>query len=142
MRQAESTIYEALVRGLRRFSNNPRGEPGLVECHNLAPAELGLEVHEEITNLGEPGVSWGGEGSYTPTAVTRTITIRVTDYVDGAELQTVTVFLDSVNKGTTDVNGELDIAGVSVGGHDLKLTKTGYIDSDADDLFNDYIFVI
>jgi hypothetical protein len=142
MKQAATTIRDALRSGLRQYSNNPRGVPGLVECHNLAPAEQGLEPHEEITNLGDDSVSWGGEGSYTPSAVTRTITIRVTDYVDASELQTVTVFLDSVDKGTTDAAGELDIANVTVGGHELKLTKAGYVDSDLDDLFNDYIFVI
>ncbi len=142
MKQASTTIHDALKSGLRRFANNPRGVPGLVECHNLAPAEQGLEPHEEITNLGRSGISWGGEGTYTPTAVTRTITIRVTDYVDSTELQTVAVYLDTVSKGNTDAAGELDIASVAVGGHALKLTKAGYLDSDADDLFNDYIFVI
>ena len=61
--------------------------------------------------------------------------------VDDTELQTVAVYLDDVRKGNTDADGELDIANVSVGGHTLKLTKAGYDDSDADDLYNDYIVV-
>ena len=142
MRQGIEVIDKALREGLRRFSNNPRNMPGLVECFNLAPAEQGLEVHETITDLGATGVTWVGEGQYTASAITRTITIRVTDYVSDAELQTVAVFLDTVSKGNTDANGELDIADVSVGGHELKLTKAGYLDSDADTLFNDYIMVI
>ena len=142
MRQATDTFDKALRSGLRRFSNNPRNMPGLIECHNLAPAEQGLEAHEEITDLGGSGISWGGEGVYSAGAITRTITIRVTDYVSDTELETVAVYIDSVSKGNTDVNGELDIANVTVGGHDLKLTKVGYLDSDADDLFNDYIMVI
>lgn len=142
MKQFSSTIDQALRSGLRRFSNNPRNIPGLVECHNVAPEEQGLEQHEEVTPLGNSGVTWNGMGQYSAGAVTRTITIRVTDYVSDAELQTVAVFLDTVSKGNTDANGELDIAAVSVGGHVLKLTKAGYLDSDADDLFNDYIMVI
>ena len=142
MKQAATTIDEALRSGLRRYGNNPRYTPGLVECHNLAPAEQGLEPHDEITNLGDDGVSWGGEGQYTPSAVTRTITIRVTDYVDSTELETVAVTLDGNLEGNTDANGEIDIASVDVGSHTLLMTKTGYIDSDQDDLFNDSIFVI
>ena len=142
MRQGEVDLTKAFKRGLRRFAVSPRNADWLLECHNWAPAEDGLEAHEEVTSLGVDGVSWDGQGYYTPGSVTRTITIRVTDYVDSAELADVTVFLDSVNKGTTDANGELDVADVSVGGHELKLTKAGYLDSDADDLFNDYIMVI
>jgi hypothetical protein len=108
----------------------------------LAPAEDGIEPHETVTSLGATGVAWGGEGQYSATSIIRDITIRVTDYVDDDELLGVTVWLDGVNQGTTDVNGEIDIHGVTVGGHELKLTKTGYIDSDLDTLFNDYIRII
>ena len=144
MKQGTVYIQDALKSGLRRFSHNPRNSSGMVELHNLAPAEQGLEPHEEINSLAGsgPGGEWTGYGTYTPTAQTRTITIRVTDYVSDTELQTVAVYLDNVSKGNTDAGGELDIADVSVGGHELKLTKAGYLDSDADTLFNDYIMVI
>lgn len=134
--------YDGFKKGLRPYTNNPRNSDFAVELFNLAPAELGLVEHEQIQDITVAGVEWNGQGQYTPTAITRTITIRVTDYVDITELETVSVYLDTVLKGTTDANGELSIASVAVGGHDLKLTKTGYTDSDADDLFNDYIFVI
>ena len=134
--------YDGFKKGLRPFSSNPRNSDFAVELYNLAPAELGLEGHEQIQDLTVAGVEWNGQGQYTPTAITRTITIRVTDYVDSSELETVSVYLDTVLKGTTDANGEISIASVTVGGHELKLTKTGYTDSDADTLYNDYIFVI
>lgn len=105
------------------------------------PTEAGPEAHKAVTDLNASGVSWGGLGKWSAATATRTITIRVTDYVDNSELQTVSVYIDSVLKGTTDANGELDVAGVATGGHTLKLTKTGYQDSDADDLLNDYIMV-
>ena len=142
MKQATMTIEKALRNGLRRYSNNPRNVPGLTECFNLAPGEQGLEEHETITSLGATGVSWGGEGVYSAGAVTRTITIRVTDYVDDSELQTVAVTLDGVGKGNTNADGELSIGDVTIGGHELKLTKTGYVDSDLDTIFNDNIMII
>ena len=134
--------YDGFKKGLRPYPTNPRNSQFCVELFNLAPAELGLEGHEEITDLAASDIEWNGQGHYTPSAVTRTITVRVTDYVDSSELETVSVYLDTVLKGTTDANGELSIASVSVGGHVLKLTKSGYTDSDNDTLFNDYIFVI
>jgi len=142
MRQAETGLDKIFRNGLRQFSNNPRNMPALVECHNLAPAEQGLEPHEEILDLGASGVSWGGKGVYVPGGITRTVTIRVSDYVDDTELSGVSVYLDEVLQGTTDSDGEIDITGVQVGGHELRLTKTSYTDSDQDNLFNDYIMVI
>jgi hypothetical protein len=134
--------YDGFKKGLRPYHTNPRNSDYCTELYNLAPAEMGLEGHEEIQDITVTGIEWSGQGQYTPSAITRTITIRVTDYVDASELETVSVYLDTVLKGTTDANGELSIASVSVGGHVLKLTKTGYVDSDDDTLYNDYIFVI
>lgn len=134
--------YDGFKKGLRPFNTSPRNSDYCTELFNLAPAEMGLEGHDQIWSITQSNVEWEGEGSYTPSAITRTITIRVTDYVDATELATVSVYLDSVLKGTTDANGEISIASVSVGGHELKLTKAGYLDSDLDDLYNDYIFVI
>jgi hypothetical protein len=75
MRQGESIIREALAQGLRRFPTNPRGINSLVECHNLAPAEQGLEPHEEVTDLNAIDIPWGGEG-------------RVIDYIDEDLIET------------------------------------------------------
>ena len=134
--------YEGFKKGLRPYSTNPRNSDFAVELFNLAPSEMGLTEHEQIWDIASADVEWEGEGAYTPASITRTITIRVTDYVDSSELETVTVFLDGVSQGTTDSNGEISIASVAVGGHELKLTKATYLDSDVDDLYNDYIFVI
>ena len=142
MKQGEVDLTEFMKKGLRRFEESGRNSKWLLECHNWAPAEDGLEPHETLTLLGASGVSWGGQGQYTPETIVRDITIRVTDYVDDDELSGVTVYLDGVSQGTTDANGEIDINTVTVGGHELKLTKTGYLDSDTDTLFNDYIMII
>lgn len=142
MKQGEVDLSRALKRGLRRFPVSPKNSEWLLECHNWAPAEDGIETHEQLVSLGADDIEWSGQGVYSATAITRTITIRVTDYVSDVELETVTVYIDNVDKGTTDANGELNVSNVSVGGHKLKLTKAGYLDSDDDDLFNDYIMVI
>jgi len=52
------------------------------------------------------------------------------------------VFIDTVNKGTTDADGLITITDVTVGSHAIKMTKTGYEDSDTDTLINDFIMVI
>ena len=142
MKQGELDLTKILKRGLRRFAVSPRNSMWLLECHNWAPAEDGVEPHETVVSLGASGVAWGGEGQYVQESIVRDITIRVTDYVDDDEVVTVAVYLDTILQGTTDSNGEIDISTVTVGGHELKLTKAGYIDSDADTLFNDYIMVI
>ena len=64
MKQGEIDLTAALKRGLRRFSSSPRNSAWLIQCHNLAPVEDGLEEHEAITSLGASGVSWGGGGQY------------------------------------------------------------------------------
>jgi len=137
-----SVKFDGLGKGLRPFESMPINTEVLVECYNLAPAEAGLEIHEILTDLNASGVSWDGEGQKAAASTTRTITIYVRDYVDTTDVATVSVYLDGSLEGTTDANGELDIADVAIGGHTLKLTKAGYTDSDADDLYNDYIMVI
>lgn len=141
MRSMVLEIIEGLHRGLRNSEFNQRNVGGLVECHNVRPTEYGLEPYEEITSLNASGITWGGEGKFTGGTYSRAITIDVTDYVDDTALETVSVYIDDVLEGTTDANGELTIDNVAVGTHTIKLTKTGYTDSDADVLLNDLIVV-
>ncbi len=140
MKEFEYPLTDILLKGLRRFPG-PRNAEELEDCHNLMPMEERLNVHEQITDMDADGITWDGLGKLTVAVSTKTITVRVSDYLDDSDLQTVTVWLDGVNKGTTDANGELDIANVAVGGHTIKLTKASYTDSDLDDLLNDYIVV-
>ena len=141
MKEFNFKLKDTLFTGLRKFPNNPREDGTLVECHNLVPAEDGLELHEYVTSMNE-AASFGGLGSESASDTTRTITINVADFVDLADLQTVEVFIDTVSKGTTDANGLITIADVTVGSHAIKMTKAGYSDSDADTLINDFIMVI
>ncbi len=86
--------------------------------------------------------SFGGTGQEALSSVIRSITINVNDYITLEDLQTVSVYIDGSLQGTTDVDGNIAISYVTVGGHTLKLTKTGFIDSDLDNLYNDFIMVI
>lgn len=126
--------------GLRRDSRRERNTLRFVEFYNVVPMEDGVDFVDPILSLNTTQ-TWGGLGKDLPGLATRTVTIDVTDYVDGSDIDGVSVYLDGVLKGTTDANGELDIADVAVGGHTIKLVKTGYLDSDADTLLNDYILV-
>jgi hypothetical protein len=141
MKEFNFKLDEVLFTGLRRFPYSPRrsGEP--IECHNLAPAEKGLELHEYVTSMNE-SASFGGLGSESASAVTRTITINVVDFISVGDLINVSVYIDEVLKGITDADGLITIASVTVGSHAIKMTKTGYLDSDVDTLLNDFIMVI
>lgn len=136
------SAFKNLGKGLRAFKNVPMNEDSLVECYNLAPAEAGLEIHEALTSLNADGVTWGGEGIKAAPTLTRDISINIKDYVSEEILEGAAIYLDTILKGTTDVNGNLTIEDVTIGGHFLKITKAGYVDSDADVLYNDYIMVI
>lgn len=141
MKEFNFKMKDTLFGGLRKFPNDQRRDEALVVCHNLAPAEKGLELHEYVTSMNE-AADFGGLGDESASETTRTITINVADFITDADLQTVTVFIDEVNKGTTDANGLITIGDVTVGNHAIKMTKTGYTDSDADTLINDFIMVI
>jgi len=91
--------------------------------------ESGKVVHQWTTEV-ESEEDAGG-------VLVKDITINVSDYVTDSLLEDVTVYLDGVNKGTTDADGNIDISNVTVGHHTVKFTKTGYLDSDEDDLDND-----
>jgi len=141
MKAFQYVFDEGLHKGLRRFSSNPRNKQDLVECHNAMPSEDGLNPHDVVTSLDADSISWGGEGKLAAYSPTRTITINITDYVSEADVATASVYVDGALKGTTDANGEIDISGIAIGTHTLKVTKTGYVDSDLDELLNDYLVV-
>ena len=72
-----------------------------------------------------------------PDPDTRVVTIRVADYVAETMIDGVSVSIDGSYVGTTDEYGELDVNNVLVGDHTIKMTKSGYQDSDTDELVND-----
>ena len=141
MKAFQYVFEEGLMKGLRRFSSNPRNNQDLVECHNAMPSENGLKFHKVVTSLNADEISWGGEGKLDAYSPTRNITINITDYVSEEDVAEASVYIDGALQGTTDANGEIDITDIAVGTHTLKVTKTGYVDSDADELLNDYLVV-
>lgn len=71
----------------------------------------------------------------------RDITVTVKDYVTGTAISGASVWIDNVSKGTTNASGLLNVSNVSVGDHTIKITASGYEDSDLDDLSNDSFVV-
>lgn len=65
------------------------------------------------------------------------ITIIVYDYTTNSLISGASVWIDGIFKGTTGADGELNVASVAIGTHTLKITATGYTDSDQDELDND-----
>ena len=137
MKEYPFTFDDGLKKGLRRWDTNPTNEQALVECHNLAPAELGLKPHEPLKSVDASGLTWGGLGSKTEPVYLRNITIDISDYVDDDDIAGASVYIDGTLYGVTDSDGELDVVNIAVGSHSLKVTKSGYIDSDTDNLLND-----
>jgi hypothetical protein len=140
MREFDLLLREELLGGLRREHWNPRTARGLTECHNIEPLEQGYRVHEYITDLND-SASFGDD--FAPDSCgTRTVILNVNDYITTDDIEGVSVWMDDVLQGTTDGNGDITLTGVTIGAHSIRLTKTAYLDSDADDLANDWINVI
>jgi len=126
--------------GLRPFGGQ-RNSGQFVEFFNLMPNENGCEVHETLTDLNANEITWGGFGKVARSLASDSVTINVSTMIELEDVSGVTVYLDGVSQGTTDASGNITIAGVTVGIHDVKLTKTDFDSGDTDILYNDYIIV-
>lgn len=62
MKEFEFTFDKGLRSGLRKNTTSPRDEQALIECHNFAPAEEGLGLHEAVNSL-NVAYTWGGLGT-------------------------------------------------------------------------------
>ena len=140
MKEFSKLLSEELKQGLVPYTNRPRNVGGLRESFNLEVTDEGLACHEEVVSITEDR-DWGQEEVLTPAATTRDITIVVRDYVSEDDVEGAMIYIDGNLAGTADVNGELLIEGIAIGGHSIKITKAGYLDSDADYLLNDYFVV-
>jgi hypothetical protein len=69
------------------------------------------------------------------------VTFVVRDKVTDAVVEGANVYIDGSFRGSTDEDGVLTVNNVSVGSHTLKITCSGFLDSDEDDLNNDTIEV-
>lgn len=67
----------------------------------------------------------------------RNIALKIVDRDSGNLLDGALVWIDEVYRGTTDANGVLFIDGIMTGSHTIRSTKTGFIDTDLDNLYND-----
>ena len=129
-----------LNKGLRRFKSVRNGGE-LDGCHNLMPTDGGLRVHELIVDLDSTGTTWDGLGKLDRPMINDALTINITTFISMESIGTVAVSLDGVAKGTTDSDGNITIADVTIGIHDLVLTKAGITGSASDVIYNEYIIV-
>jgi hypothetical protein len=77
------------------------------------------------------------DGGGSSSALKQDITINIKDYVTSVNVSSATVYIDGVYAGGTDASGLLDVPNISVGDHTIRITASGYQDSDLDDLAND-----
>ena len=66
----------------------------------------------------------------------KTVVLTIRDFVTEAVLAGAEVYIDNSLKGTSDVNGQVTVTGVETGSHTLRVVKSGYVDSDQDDIAN------
>jgi len=75
----------------------------------------------------------------------RDVTLVYTDVVTEIAVADATVIIDegleTEQTGTTDASGKVTFLTIKTGTHYIKATKSGYLDTDADDLDNDEILV-
>lgn len=69
-------------------------------------------------------------------------TIYVRDFSTGAFVVGAEVYVNDIYKGFTDSNGRLFLGNLTPGTYSLKIRKAGYLDSETDDLNNDYFTVV
>jgi len=95
-------------------------------------AASNLAVMEDEDNIrGTYTISYsdGSSGDYN---------LKVLDYCTDEPLEGVNIVLDGVSIGATDADGIIDLGTLLDGSeHTLEMTKTGYQDSETDDLNND-----
>jgi hypothetical protein len=140
MREFEVSLTEEIKKGLIPFSNRSRNLEGLSVCHNIEPFDEGMRTHEAVISL-NANQDWGAEEALAAVVTTRTITIAIKDWVSEDDVVGAMVYIDGVLAGTADENGELTIVDIELGGHSIKITAAGYLDSDTDYLLNDYFVV-
>lgn len=95
----------------------------------------GLEVAVVVVqgeNTASATVSFGHSKDPVP------VNLLVRDFCSDETVSSVEVFLDGVSRGVTNINGKIYLGKLIPGTtHQLRMTCTGYVDSDLDVLHND-----
>ena len=73
--------------------------------------------------------------------VPKDVKLRIIDYNTDAVISGATIFIDAVNEGVTDINGELMVYGILTGSHAVRVVASGFLDTDVDSLANDTIII-
>lgn len=142
MREYEHRLAAEFKKGLKPFANRSRNAEGLSVCLNQMPYEEGIKPHETVVSLNDATKDWGADIPLPGNVQTRDITIHIADLVSDGDIEGAMVYLDGELAGTSDAEGNVDIAAVALGGHNIKITAAGHIDSDLDYIYNDFIMVV
>jgi hypothetical protein len=67
----------------------------------------------------------------------RNIALKVVDRDSGNLLDNASVWIDGVFHGVTDANGVLLVNGILTGSHPIRVIRSGFVDTDLDNLYND-----
>ena len=65
------------------------------------------------------------------------VTIQAKDFCTDLPIEGATVYLNSVSKGVTDINGKLVVGMLSPGPYSVKIQASGFMPTDSDQLKND-----
>lgn len=144
MKEFQITLTEKMERGIRRFlTHASKAVPGILELHNIAPAEEGWELHDPIIYLSS-SADFNGATEIPMVDELRSITLSVRDYVASTNYASgASVYLDGSLVGTSDASGEIALSNVTAGKHSIKIVATGtYLNSDTDDVAYDVIWVL
>jgi hypothetical protein len=76
-----------------------------------------------------------------PPSGERSVIIDVRGYCTDAAVAGATVYVDGTPCGATDADGLIIVNNLAAGSHTLRVTASGFIDSDQDDLVNDQFTV-
>jgi len=92
-----------------------------------------IGIGQETCDIRSLSMTIEGEGITTP----EDVVIHVQDYVSDVDIDGVAIYVDGVYRGVTDASGLLTVEALTPGDHTIRMTKTGYVSSDLDDLDND-----
>ena len=65
------------------------------------------------------------------------MTIQAKDFCTDLPIEGARVYLNSVSKGQTDINGKLVVGMLSPGPYSVKIQASGFMPTDSDQLKND-----
>lgn len=90
-----------------------------------------------VLTISDPEVDGVDDGVIPTPPAPKDVTLIIKDWATEARVPNAYVVVDGIKTGYTDLLGTITFFALDVGTHTLKITKTGYVDSDKDEISND-----